>query len=502
MKPALSKIFARLVTSSIEKQTERFISGQDKVFNYIIREGRKTSFGRDHRLEDVHRIDEFQAAVPQRDYEGHQYYIQQAIEGKPDILWPGKPICFCKTSGTTSGVKFIPLTKESMPCHIRGARNALLSHIAVTGDTSFVGGKMIFLQGSPKLEQLPSGIPYGRLSGIVANHVPRYLQSNRMPSYDTNCIDDWEQKVDAIVAETLVEDMRLISGIPSWVIMYFERLLSVTGKSKINKVFPNFSLFVYGGVQFAPYRKKFFELIGSEMPSVELYPASEGFIAYQDRPDADGLLLNPNAGIFFEFVPLEEWDKDQATRLTLKDVKLGVQYVILLTTTAGLWCYNIGDTVRFTSLQPFRIKVTGRVQHYTSAFGEHVISEEVEAAAAHMAMRGLISILEFHVAPQVNPTEGLPYHEWIIECDGEADKQRLSELADESLSAKNIYYRDLIRGQVLRSAVITLVPRGTFHAYMKAEGKLGGQNKIPRLSNHRIIADKLISIAQREVNFR
>jgi len=492
MKPALSKIFAKVVTSSIQRQANHFISGQEKTFQYIIREGRKTSFGRDHQLHAVKSIDEFQAAVPLRDYEGHHHYIQQAIEGKPDILWPGKPICFCKTSGTTSGVKFIPLTKDSLPRHIRGARNALLSHIAATGDAAFVGGKMIFLQGSPKLDTLPSGIPYGRLSGIVANHVPGYLQSNRMPTYDTNCIEDWEQKVDAIVAETIKEDMRLISGIPSWVLMYFERLLAVSGKSKIRSVFPNFSLFVYGGVQFAPYRKKFFELIGSEEASVELYPASEGFIAYQDRPNAEGLLLNPDAGIFFEFVPLEDWGKDQAKRLTLQEVKLGVQYVILLTTTAGLWCYNIGDTVRFTSLQPYRIKVTGRVQHYTSAFGEHVISEEVEAAAAHMAVRGMISILEFHVAPQVNPTEGLPYHEWIIECDGEPNLQRLSELADESLSARNIYYRDLIRGQVLRPAVITLVPRGTFNAYMKVQGKLGGQNKIPRLANHRDIADALL----------
>ena len=494
MKRALSHIFAKVVTSSVQRQAERAISSQEKIFQYIIQEGRKTTFGSDHQLDAVNTIDEFQAAVKVRDYEAHHHYIQQAIEGRSDILWPGKPVCFCKTSGTTSGVKFIPLTKDSLPRHIRGARNALLSYISNTGDASFVGGKMIFLQGSPKLDKLPSGIPYGRLSGIVANHVPGYLQSNRMPSYATNCIEDWEQKVDAIVTETLKEDMRLISGIPSWVLMYFERLLQRSGKNNIREIFPHFSLFVYGGVQFAPYRKKFIEMMGCEIPSIELYPASEGFIAFQDYPEADGLLINPDAGIFFEFVPLEEWGNEQAKRLTLRDVELGVQYVILLTTTAGLWSYNIGDTVRFTSLQPFRIMVTGRVQHYTSAFGEHVISEEVEAAAVHMATHGFISILEFHVAPQVSPAEGLPYHEWIMECDGEANLERLSELADESMSARNIYYRDLIRGQVLRSAVITIVPKGTFNAYMKAEGKLGGQNKIPRLANHRKIADALLML--------
>jgi hypothetical protein len=492
MKQTLSKILAHLVAKSLQNKSQQLIEEQEKTFLKIISNGRKTRFGRDHHFDEITTISEFQSSVPIRDYEAHHPYIQKALEGETDILWPGKPVCFCKTSGTTSGVKYIPLSEDSLPRHISGARNALLSYINATGKASFVSGKMIFLQGSPKLDLLPSGIPYGRLSGIVANHVPRYLQSNRMPSFDTNCIDDWEQKLDAIVTETLMEDMRLISGIPSWVQMYFEKLLTRSGKSDVRSVFPNFNLFVFGGVQFEPYRRRFLELIGQEIPTLELYPASEGFIAFQDRPDAEGLLLNPNAGIFFEFVPIDEWGKENSRRISLKEVKLGVQYVILLTTTAGLWCYNIGDTVRFTSLQPFRIKVTGRVQHYTSAFGEHVISEEVEAAAVTMSQRGSITIHEFHVAPQVNPSAGLPYHEWIIECDGEPDISLLSALADETLSSKNIYYRDLIRGKVLRPAVITPVPKGTFNAYMKAEGKLGGQNKIPRLANHRKIADALL----------
>jgi len=492
MKQTLSKILAHLVAKSLQNKSQQLIEEQEKTFLKIISNGRKTRFGRDHHFDEITTISEFQSSVPIRDYEAHHPYIQKALEGETDILWPGKPVCFCKTSGTTSGVKYIPLSEDSLPRHISGARNALLSYINATGKASFVSGKMIFLQGSPKLDLLPSGIPYGRLSGIVANHVPRYLQSNRMPSFDTNCIDDWEQKLDAIVTETLMEDMRLISGIPSWVQMYFEKLLTRSGKSDVRSVFPNFNLFVFGGVQFEPYRRRFLELIGQEIPTLELYPASEGFIAFQDRPDAEGLLLNPNAGIFFEFVPIDEWGKENSRRISLKEVKLGVQDVILLTTTAGLWCYNIGDTVRFTSLQPFRIKVTGRVQHYTSAFGEHVISEEVEAAAVTMSQRGSITIHEFHVAPQVNPSAGLPYHEWIIECDGEPDISLLSALADETLSSKNIYYRDLIRGKVLRPAVITPVPKGTFNAYMKAEGKLGGQNKIPRLANHRKIADALL----------
>jgi hypothetical protein len=403
------------------------------------------------------------------------------------------PKYFCKTSGTTSGTKYIPLTQASLPNHIGSARNALLNYIGETGKSNFVDGKMIFLQGSPELDRLDSGIPFGRLSGIVANHVPAYLQKNRMPSYATNCIEDWETKINRIVDETSKQDMRLISGIPSWVQMYFELLLEKTGKQTIKEIFPNFELFVFGGVNFAPYKSRFAELIGEEIPTIELYPASEGFLAYQDSQQAEGLRLNVNSGIYFEFIKAEEYFSENPKRYTLHEVELGVNYALILSNNAGLWGYSIGDTVKFVSLNPFRILVTGRIKHFTSAFGEHVIGEEVDRAMSDALQQLHFSVNEFHVAPQVQPSEGLPYHEWIIEFNVDVpDLNVLQALLDNKMQEQNVYYKDLIVGSVLQKLKITPVKNGAFNAYMKSQGKLGGQNKIPRLANDRKLADALL----------
>ena len=405
-------------------------------------------------------------------------------------MWKGKPLYFAKTSGTTSGAKYIPITKESMPTHIKAARNALLFYIAEKKDASFVNGKMIFLQGSPVLEN-KNGIQLGRLSGIVAHYVPQYLLKNRLPSWETNCIEDWDTKVNAIVEETVDKNMSVISGIPSWVQMYFEKLIEKTGKP-IAEIFPNFNFFVYGGVNFEPYKNKFESLIGKKIDYVELYPASEGFIAYQDSQTEPGLLLQLNSGIFYEFIPASEFYEENPTRISIKEVKMAVNYVIILNTNAGLWGYNIGDTVEFTSTKPYRIKVTGRIKHFISAFGEHVIGKEVEKALNDSIKKTGINISEFTVAPQVNPESGLPFHEWFIEFENEP--KNLEEFAtkvDASMQEQNIYYQDLIDGKVLRPLVITKVKKGGFHEYMKSIGKFGGQNKIPQLSDNRKIADVL-----------
>jgi hypothetical protein len=419
--------------------------------------------------------------------------MERAKAGELSVLWPGMPKYFCKTSGTTSGTKYIPLTQASLPNHIGSARNALLNYIGETGKSNFVDGKMIFLQGSPELDRLDSGIPFGRLSGIVANHVPAYLQKNRMPSYATNCIEDWETKVNRIVDETSKQDMRLISGIPSWVQMYFELLLEKTGRQTIKEIFPNFELFVFGGVNFAPYKSRFAELIGEEIPTIELYPASEGFLAYQDSQQAEGLRLNVNSGIYFEFIKAEEYFTENPKRYALYEVELGVNYALILSNNAGLWGYSIGDTVKFVSLNPFRILVTGRIKHFTSAFGEHVIGEEVDRAMSDALQQLHFSVNEFHVAPQVQPSEGLPYHEWIIEFNVDVpDLNVLQALLDNKMQEQNVYYKDLIVGNVLQPLKITSVKTGAFNAYMKSEGKLGGQNKIPRLANDRKLADALL----------
>ena len=492
LKSALSKPFAAWVNRQVSRWKNNPIAAQDKVFFALLNRAKSTAFGQDHGFETIQTYQDFKNSVPIRDYEQLRPYIERVVAGEANVLWPGKPLYFAKTSGTTSGIKYIPISKESMPEHIKAARNALLGYIHETGDTSFVNGKMIFLQGSPVLEK-KSGIDTGRLSGIVAHHVPAYLQKNRLPSYETNCIDDWETKVDAIVAETIHQDMRLISGIPPWVQMYFDKLSQVAKGKKVKDIFKNFSLFVYGGVNFEPYRAKLEEAIGKKVASIETYPASEGFIAYQDSQEDKGLLLLADAGIFFEFIPVSEYFNENPTRLSLADVALDTNYALILNTSAGLWGYSIGDTVKFVSKEPYKIVVTGRIKHFISAFGEHVIAEEVEAALLEVAAKQAVQITEFTVAPQVIPPEGgLPYHEWFIEfVQPPKELDAFAAALDKAMQQKNSYYHDLIAGKILQPLHIRLVQKDGFIEYMRTQGKLGGQNKVPRLANDRALADVL-----------
>ncbi|CAM3559650.1 GH3 auxin-responsive promoter family protein [Flavobacterium gelidilacus] len=490
IKSFAAKIFAKSIHSQTQKWASNPIETQQKVFSALMQQASETEFGKDHNFSQIKSHSDFTNNVPVRDYEGLKTYVEKVVKGEPNILWKGKPLYFAKTSGTTSGAKYIPLTKESMPFHIQAARNAILSYIHETGKADFVDGKMIFLQGSPTLED-KNGIKLGRLSGIVAHFVPAYLQKNRMPSWETNCIEDWETKVNAIVNETINEDMAVISGIPSWVQMYFEKLKEKANKP-VGEIFKNFHLFIYGGVNYEPYRAKFENLIGRKVDSIELFPASEGFFAYQDSQKEKGMLLLLNSGIFYEFIKANEFHNENAKRYTIGEVELGVNYVLIISTNAGLWAYNIGDTVQFTSLKPYRIIVSGRIKHFISAFGEHVIAKEVESALQEAIENTEVRVNEFTVAPQINPTSGLPYHEWFIEFENEPNN--LDEFAlkiDKAMRKQNAYYDDLIVGKVLRTLVIFKVTKNGFQDYMKSIGKLGGQNKLPRLSDNREIADKL-----------
>lgn len=493
IKVLAAKLLAKKVNKETQKWSSKPVETQQKVLQSLIKEATKTKFGKDHHFEKIKTFDDFAKYVPVRDYEDLRPYVDLVVQGKEDILWKGKPIYFAKTSGTTSGAKYIPLTKESIPFHIQAARNALLSYIHETGNADFVKGKMIFLQGSPILEE-KNGIKLGRLSGIVAHYVPKYLLKNRMPSWETNCIEDWETKVNAIAEETIKEDMSVISGIPAWVQMYFEKLHEKSGK-KVGELFKNFSLYVYGGVNFEPYRAKFENLIGRKVDSVELFPASEGFFAYQDSQKEKGMLLLLNAGMFYEFIKADEFFNENPKRYTIGEVELGVNYALIISTNAGLWGYNIGDTVQFTSLKPHRVIVSGRIKHFISAFGEHVIGKEVEHALKE-AMEGTsIRVNEFTVAPQISPETGLPFHEWFIEFENQPENLESFALKiDEAMRKQNAYYDDLIVGKVLRTLVITKVVQNGFQDYMKSIGKLGGQNKMPRLSNDRAIVDKLKSL--------
>lgn len=467
------------------------VPDQETILKSLLKVGRITEFGKHSGLDKVNTYEEFCQAVPIRDYEQMRLWVDKIKEGRHNVLWKGRPIYFAKTSGTTSGTKYIPITKDSIPNHINTARNALLCYMAESGNNRFADGKMIFLSGSPELERV-GGIPTGRLSGIVNHHVPQYLRTNQLPTYETNCIEDWETKLNKIVDETISKDMTLISGIPPWMQMYFDELMKRSGK-KIGELFPNFSVMVQGGVNFEPYKAKLLESVGRKIDCIELFPASEGFFAFQDSQQAEGLLLNTNSGIFFEFVPAGDIFKENPTRLSLKDVKVGENYAMIINSNAGLWGYNLGDTIKFVSTDPYRLLVTGRTKHFISAFGEHVIGEEVEASMLKAAAEEMVQITEFTVAPFVSSNAGKSYHEWFVEFENKPENmQEFAKKVDENLRKKNVYYDDLVGGNILTPLKITPVRKNGFIDYMKSVGKLGGQNKVPRLSNDRKIADELI----------
>jgi hypothetical protein len=492
IKSLLAKPFANIIYTRVRRDMQSAVSDQKEILQSLLKVGSNTQFGKDHGLASVKTYEEYKQAVPVRDYEQFKPYIEQVKQGKHNILWKGLPIYFAKTSGTTSGVKYIPISKESIDNHINTARNALLCYIAETGNNRFTDGKMIFLSGSPELERV-GGVPTGRLSGIVNHHVPKYLRTNQLPSYETNCIEDWETKLDAIVGETMGQDMRLISGIPPWVQMYFDRLTELSGK-KIKDLFPQFSVLVHGGVNFEPYKAKLFDSIGKPIDTIETFPASEGFIAFQDAQQQEGLLLNTNSGIFFEFIPASEIHSPNPRRLSLDQVQKGENYALIINNNAGLWGYSIGDMVRFVSIDPYRIVVTGRTKHFISAFGEHVIGEEVEFSLLKAAEESGVRIIEFTVAPHISQDKGKSFHQWFVEFEeAPSDLTSFITKVDNNLRGKNIYYDDLITGNILKPLQILPLRKNAFIDYMKSVGKLGGQNKVPRLSNDRSLADALQS---------
>lgn len=488
----LSKFMAKSVVKKYRKSQKNALELQDLWMFKILKTAENTVIGKSLEFHKIQNYLDFKNTIPLVDYEEYREYIEEALRGTEDVFWPGQPLYFAKTSGTTSGAKFIPISKESMPYHIAGARDALLHFVYYSGKSDFLDRKLIFLSGSPALDQ-KNGIWVGRLSGIVNHHVPGYLRSNQLPSYETNCIEDWEEKLATIVEETYDQDMGLISGIPPWVQMYFDSLENKTGE-KIGNLFPNLQLFVTGGVNFEPYKAKIEESIGREIPILETYPASEGFFAFQDSSGEEGLLLLVDAGIFYEFIEADKYFDEKPIRISLHDVKIGVNYALIITTNAGLFAYSIGDTVKFLSKDPYRIVVTGRIKHFISAFGEHVISEEVEKAMLFaLEKHPEVKITEFTVAPQVNPKKGLPFHEWFIEFEqAPKDLKGFEKSLEEKMLEQNIYYKDLIEGAILQPLKIQVLPKDSFIRMMKSQGKLGGQNKVPRLANDRKLVENLI----------
>ncbi len=492
MKTLIAILFARFIRKKNQNWINNPIESQRKTFFKLISKSKNTEFGNDHHFSEINSYEKFKQNVPTRDYEGLKNYIDRVVNGEKNILWPGKPLYFAKTSGTTSGAKYIPITKSSIKTHVRSARDALLNYFLKSKNYKSINGKHMFLQGSPELTK-KNGVFIGRLSGISAHYIPRLFLQNRMPSWETNTIEDWEEKVDKIIQETVGQKMTIIAGIPSWIQMYFEKIVK-TEKTNISNVFPELSLYVYGGVSYEPYKIMFEKLFGKKIDTLATFPASEGFFGYQDEfTDKDPeLLLLLNNDIFYEFIKTEDFINGKDKRLSLESVELDVNYVLIISTSAGLWAYNIGDTVRFTSLNPYRIIVTGRIKQFLSAFGEHVISEEVEKALSQALNNTNVIVKEFTVAPQINPKEGLPHHDWYIDFEvPPTNIKDFSKQLDNNMRRLNIYYDDLVAGGIIQPLIVKRTKQDVFKNYMRSVGKLGGQNKVPRLSNDRKIVDQL-----------
>ena len=494
MKKKLIRFFLFFVKIKNRKWKKNAIKIQNRTLLALTQKAQKTDFGKRHKFSEIYDYESFKSRVPLREYEDFKEFLfKNNVKNK---TWIGSPIYYCKTSGTTSGVKFIPISKHSLSNHINSARAAILNYMIKASKTSLINGKMMFIQGMPTLD-FHYQVPSGRLSGIVAHHVPFYLRNKRLPSYKINSTENWLEKMEGIIFETHNQNMTLIGGIPPWLIMYFEKLIKKTNKKTVLEIFPNLELLVVGGMNFAPYAERFKALLGGEVQIIEVYAASEGFFAYQDQLEIPELLLLIDEGIFYEFINTKTYYSGKPERISIEDIKLGENYALVVNSNAGLWGYIIGDTIRFTSKDPYRIVITGRLNQFISAFGEHLIIEEAEKAVSILNQNSGAFIKEFHVAPKfINDSGGLPYHEWFIEFDKHPRDIKQYELKlDMLLQEQNIYYKDLISSETLQTLKITILRNESFNNYMEDKGKLGGQNKMIRLSNNRDVANEILKFA-------
>lgn len=495
MRQLIAQAWAAVVAQRYHKRLGQEKAQQEATLQQLLSLGKDTVFGKDHRLAEVRSYAEFRQAVPVYSYELlWERYLSRTWAGETDITWPGRPRYFAKTSGTTAGAKYLPISRESVPHHIRAARDVLLLYLARRKNPAFVSGKWLFLSGSPALEKNSAGILYGRLSGIVHHWVPRWLTRNRLPSWEVNCLEDWPEKVARVLHEAAQTDLRLLSGIPPWILQLLEEAEARLQKP-IRQIWPALQVYVHGGVDFRLYEAALRKLLPG-VDFLETFPASEGFFAFQDTDNAEeGLRLLVDNGIFYEFVPLEQAQQAAPPRLPLWEVELGRPYAMVISTNAGLWGYALGDVVQFTSLRPYRVRVAGRVKNHLSAFGEHVIEAEVEAALQAALKATGARVREYTVGPYLGPEK--PRHEWLLEVEQEpSDWSTFRQVLDETLRRLNPYYEDLRRAEILAAPRLYRLPVGSGYALFAQLGKLGGQNKFPHLKSDRSLIEALLPKAE------
>lgn len=473
---------------------------QEEVFMSLIHKGAETVYGSCHSVAEMRKYSAFKKNLPLQTYDELKPWVDRALEGELNILWPGETKWFAKSSGTTSNrSKLIPVTKESLEMgHYKGGKDLLAIYYDLYPNRKLYKGKHLIIGGSAEVNKLSPDSYFGDLSAIIVKNLPWWAEIRRTPSKDITLLSDWDQKIEQMARKTIDEDIYIIAGVPSWTMVLANKVLEITGKKHLKEVWPNLELFMHGGVNFEPYRDHFKRLIPDpDMHYVQTYNASEGFFGIQDQDDSDEMLLMLDYGTFYEFIPMDEYKGvDTENVIPLKDVEAGVNYALVITTNGGLWRYIIGDTIKFTSIEPYRFKITGRTKSFINAFGEELIVENAENAIAEACKHTNAQIRDFTGCPVYFDDKTSGAHEWLIEfVKLPDDTKRFERIFDETLRQLNSDY-DAKRYNdfVLNPPIIRYLKQGTFDAYLKSIGKLGGQNKVVRLSNDRNIVEQILQM--------
>ena len=495
LSPAISSL-ARMRLWRIEAWKNNPLDAQREVLQDLVTSAQYTEFGRKYNFSNLFNVRDFKAAVPIHEYDDLKPYIQRIMNGEQNILWNTPIFWFAKSSGTTSDKsKFIPISDESLKdCHFKAAKDVLTLYYQYHPDSALLTGKGLVIGGSHNINPMNSEVQYGDLSAVLLQNTPFWGHWLRTPDLSIALMDEWESKIEKLAASTIKENVTSVSGVPTWTMVLFKRILNITGKKTMSEVWPSMELFIHGGVSFTPYKEQFQKLIGKDINYLEMYNASEGFFAAQDIPGDEGMLLFTDHGIFFEFMPVSEYGKKEPQTISLQDVELGKNYAPIISSNGGLWRYLLGDTVQFTSLEPFRIKVSGRLKHYINAFGEEVIVDNTDKAIAIASEKTGAVVNDYTAAPVYFSDTSNGAHEWLIEFEKEPESLDAftKELDDALKNINSDYEAKRYKDIALRMPLIHSLKKGTFNEWLRSKEKLGGQHKVPRLSNERKLVEEIL----------
>ncbi len=495
--PAISRL-ARLRNWRIDQWVNDPISAQREILQDLVTHGQNTEFGRKYGFNELFTVRQFKKAVPIHEYEHIKPYIERMMEGEENVLWNTPINWFAKSSGTTNEKsKFIPISQESLEdCHFQSAKDVLTLYYSNRNESDLLTGKGLVIGGSHQISQVNEEIQYGDLSAVLLQNTPIWANWIRTPELSIALMDEWEQKIEKLAQSTIEEDVTSISGVPTWTLILIKRILSITGKANLKEVWPNLELYIHGGVSFTPYKEQFKKLIGEGCSYLEMYNASEGFFAAQNTPDEEGMLLFVDNGIFYEFMPLEEYGKENPITIGLDKVEIGKNYALVISTNGGLWRYLLGDTIQFTKTYPFKIKVSGRIKQYINAFGEELIAENADKAIAQAAEKTGLMVNDFTAAPVYFGDNNKGAHEWLIEFENPPiNTEAFATELDCALKSLNSDYEaKRYKDIALSLPIIRCLNKGMFNKWLKQKGKLGGQHKVPRLCNERKYVEEILAM--------